>query len=52
MGNIIYFLVAVLLIIWAIGYFGYSAGGFIHLLIVVALMAITIKIIAGAKSAK
>lgn len=52
MGNVIYFLVAMLLIIWAIGFFGYSAGGFIHLLIVVALLVITIKMIAGAKSAK
>lgn len=51
MTNLLYFIIAVVMIVWAIGYFGYAAGGFIHLLIVVAVMALIIRIIASFKSA-
>lgn len=49
MGNLLYIIAVVLVILWIIGYFGYSTGGFIHLLIVVALIAVLFRIISGSK---
>ncbi|MEO7046150.1 MAG: lmo0937 family membrane protein [Ferruginibacter sp.] len=31
MGNLLYIVAVVLVIIWAIGFFGYAAGGLIHI---------------------
>ncbi|MEP6846092.1 MAG: lmo0937 family membrane protein, partial [Panacibacter sp.] len=31
MGNILYVIAVILVIIWAIGFFGYAAGGLIHI---------------------
>ena len=40
--------IAVLLILgWLIGLFAYSAGGLIHVLLVLAIVAILFRIIAG-----
>lgn len=37
----LWFLVALLIILWALGYFAFSiAGGFIHLLLVLAIIII------------
>jgi len=49
MNNILYFVAAVLIIIWAIGYLGYSSGGLIHILLVIALIVILIRILQGRK---
>ncbi len=45
MGNLLYLLGVILIVFWAIGYFAYSAGGFIHLLLVIAVIAILGRII-------
>jgi len=45
MGNLLYIIAVVLIIIWAVGYFGYQSGGIIHLLLVIALIVIVLKII-------
>ena len=45
MGNILYLIAVVLVIIWAIGFFGYAAGGLIHILLVIAVIAILLKVI-------
>jgi len=38
----------ILLILWALGLVtGYTIGGFIHLLIVIAVVAVLLRIIAG-----
>ena len=47
MGNILYIIAVVLLIAWAIGYFGYATGGIIHVLLIVALIALIIQIVQG-----
>ncbi|MEQ9465787.1 MAG: lmo0937 family membrane protein [Ekhidna sp.] len=47
MGNLLYFVAVVLIILWAIGYLGYSSGGIIHILLVIALIAILFRIIKG-----
>lgn len=46
--NSILYVVAVLLVIgWALGFFMYSAGGIIHILLVLAIIAILINVIRG-----
>jgi hypothetical protein len=49
MGNLLYFVAAVLIVLWAIGFVGYSAGGIIHILLVIALIAILMRLIRGQK---
>ncbi len=49
MGNILYTIAVILVIIWAIGFLGYSAGGLIHLLLVIAAIAIILRLIQGKK---
>ena len=47
MGNILYYIAVILIIGWAIGFIGYSAGGLIHILLVIAVIAIIIKLVQG-----
>jgi hypothetical protein len=47
MGNLLYIVAVVLIILWAVGFLGYSAGGMIHILLVIALIAIIFRIIQG-----
>ncbi len=50
MGNLLYIVAVVLVIVWAIGFLGYHAGGIIHILLVIAVIAILLKIIGGGRS--
>ena len=45
MGNLLYIIAVVLVIIWAIGFFGYAAGGIIHVLLVIAIILFLVKFI-------
>ncbi|MDR3711894.1 MAG: lmo0937 family membrane protein [Puia sp.] len=45
MGNLLYTIAVILIIFWAIGFFGYHAGGIIHILLVIAVIAILLKVI-------
>ncbi|HEY4653152.1 MAG TPA: lmo0937 family membrane protein [Cyclobacteriaceae bacterium] len=47
MGNILYIVAVVLVIAWLIGFLGYSAGGLIHILLVLAVISILVSIIRG-----
>lgn len=47
MGNILYLIAVILVIAWAIGFIGYSAGGLIHILLVIAVIAIILRLIRG-----
>ena len=47
MGNLLYIIAVVLIILWAIGFLGYSAGGLIHILLVIAVIAIIFRLISG-----
>ena len=49
MGNLLYIIAVILIIGWAIGFIGYSAGGLIHVLLVIALIAIILRVIQGRK---
>ena len=43
------YLVAVILVIgWAIGFIGFHVGGIIHILLVIALIAVILRVIRGA----
>jgi hypothetical protein len=47
MGNLLYIIAVILIIGWAIGFFAYSAGGIIHILLVIAIIAVIIRLIQG-----
>jgi hypothetical protein len=50
MGNLLYFFAVLMVILWAIGYVGYNAGGLIHILLVVAVIAVLLRVISGSKT--
>lgn len=45
MRNLIYVIAVVLVIGWAIGFFTFHVGGMIHILLVIAIIAILLQII-------
>jgi hypothetical protein len=45
MGNLLYTIAVILVIVWAIGFFGYAAGGIIHVLLVIAIVLFLLKFI-------
>jgi len=47
MSNLLYIIAVILLIGWALGFFYFSAGGFIHVLLVIAVIAVIFQIIRG-----
>ena len=49
MGNLLYVIAVILIIAWAIGFIGYSVGGIIHVLLVIALIAVILRVIQGRK---
>lgn len=49
MSNLLYTVAVVLVILWAIGFFAYSAGSIIHLLLVIAIVAVLLRVIQGRK---
>ncbi|MEN9906994.1 MAG: hypothetical protein RLZZ540_135 [Bacteroidota bacterium] len=49
MGNILYLVAVLLVIFWALGFFVYSIGSLIHILLVIAIIAVLIRIISGSR---
>ncbi|WP_338815709.1 lmo0937 family membrane protein (plasmid) [Bernardetia sp. Wsw4-3y2] len=50
MGNLLYIIAVVLVIIWAVSFFtGAYTGGIIHVLLVVAIIAVLLRVIRGGK---
>lgn len=49
MGNLLYVIAVILVIGWAIGFIGYSVGGLIHILLVIAVIAILLRLISGGR---
>jgi hypothetical protein len=47
MGNLLYAVAVILLIAWAIGFIGFHVGGIIHVLLVIAIIAVIFRIIQG-----
>ena len=47
MGNLLYAIAVILLIAWALGFFVYSVGSIIHVLLVIAVIAIVLRLVRG-----
>ncbi|HTN68652.1 MAG TPA: lmo0937 family membrane protein [Dysgonamonadaceae bacterium] len=47
MRSLLYIIAVILIIGWAVGFFAYSAGGIIHTLLVISLIAILAGLIKG-----
>ncbi len=50
MGNLLYVIAVILVIAWLIGLVGFHLGGIIHILLVIALIAILLRVIRGRRS--
>ena len=48
MRSLLYIVAVILIIGWVLGFFVYSAGGLIHILLVIAVIAIILAVIRGA----
>lgn len=49
MGNLLYTIAVILVIVWAIGFFGgFVSSGIIHVLLVIAVIAVLLRLIRGA----
>jgi hypothetical protein len=49
MGNLFYTIAVILLVVWAVGFLGFHLGGVIHILLVIALIAVLLRVIQGKK---
>jgi hypothetical protein len=49
MGSILWFVVAALVILWALGFFVVHLGAIIHLLLVLAVIALIYNLIVGSR---
>lgn len=47
MGNLLYAIAIILVVVWAVGFLGYNAGSLIHILLVIAIVAILLRLIKG-----
>jgi hypothetical protein len=47
MGNLLYVIAVVLLMLWLLGFFVYGASEMVHILIVIAVIAVLFRIIQG-----
>jgi hypothetical protein len=50
MGSLLYIIAVILVIGWLIGFVGYGAGGLIHILLVIAIIAVIFRIISGRRA--
>jgi hypothetical protein len=47
MKNLLYLVAVILVIGWALGFFAFHVGGLIHILLVIALIAVIFQVIRG-----
>ena len=47
MGNLLYVIAVILIIGWVIGFFAFNLGTIIHILLVIAIIAILLRVIQG-----
>lgn len=50
MSNLLYIIAVILLILWAIGFLVYAAAPIIHILLVIAMIAVLLKVIDGPRN--
>ena len=51
MGNLLYLIAVILIIGWLVGFFAYGASGIIHVLLVIAIIAVLFNVIGGSRRA-
>jgi hypothetical protein len=49
MGNLLYLVAVVLIVLWAVGFFAYNMNSMIHILLIIALVAVILRIIKGSE---
>lgn len=49
MSNLLYTVAVILIVLWAIGFLGFHMGGIIHLLLVIAVVAVLLRVIRGGR---
>lgn len=49
MGSLLYIIAVILIIGWLLGMFAFHAGGLIHILLVLAVIAILVRVIGGGR---
>jgi hypothetical protein len=49
MGDILYLIALILIIGWVLGFFVFNAGYLIHALLVIAIIAVLVRIIRGSR---
>lgn len=47
MNNLLYIIAVILILFWALGFFYYNTGSIIHALLVIAVIAVLLRIING-----
>lgn len=47
MSNLLYTIAVIMVLLWALGFFVYSAGNIIHILLVIAVIAVLLRLIKG-----
>ncbi len=47
MRDLLYIIAVILIIGWAVGFFAFHAGGLIHVLLVIAVIAVLLRLIQG-----
>ncbi len=47
MNNLLYIIAVILIIGWVLGFFVFAASGLIHVLLVIAVIAIVLRLIQG-----
>jgi hypothetical protein len=47
MQNLLYIAAVILVLLWALGFFFYSAGDLIHIILIIAVFAILLRLIKG-----
>jgi hypothetical protein len=50
MSSLLYIVAVLLIIGWILGFFVFSAGGIIHILLVLAVIAILLRLIGGSNN--
>jgi len=47
MRSLLYLIAVIFVILWALGYYAFNLGGLIHILLVIAVIAVLFRIIQG-----
>jgi hypothetical protein len=50
MNSLLYIIAIFLIVAWAVGFFAFSAGYLIHILLIIAAIAIIVRVIQGRRA--